>query len=50
MSGQNFGSRRIQCALHAENILRSSASHGRYKVRRIMRRQGLKTTWAQVFT
>lgn len=39
MSGQNYGSRRIQRTLHAENIM-----IGRYKVRRIMRQQGLKTT------
>lgn len=45
MSGQNYGSRRIQRALHAENI-----AIGRYKVRRIMREQGLKTTWIRAFT
>lgn len=44
MSGQNYGSRRIQHALNAENIV-----IGRYKVRRIMRQQGLKTTWARAF-
>ena len=44
MSGQNYGSRRIQCALLAENIV-----IGRYKVRRIMRQQGLKTTWTRAF-
>lgn len=44
MSGQNYGSRRIQCALLAENI-----AIGRYKVRRIMRQQGLKTTWTRAF-
>ncbi len=40
MSGQNYGSRRIQHALHAERIM-----IGRYKVRRIMQQQNLKTTW-----
>ena len=44
MSGQNYGSRRIQRTLHAENIM-----IGRYKVRRIMRQQGLKTTWTRAF-
>lgn len=44
MSGQNYGSRRIQRALHAEKIAIS-----RYKVRRIMRQQGLKTTWTRAF-
>ena len=44
MSGQNYGSRRIQCALHTENIM-----IGRYKVRSIMRQQGLKTTWTRAF-
>ena len=44
MSGQNYGSRRIQQTLHAENMM-----IGRYKVRRIMRQQNLKTTWARAF-
>ena len=44
MSGQNYGSRRIQRALQEENI-----KIGRYKVRRIMRQQGLKTTWTRRF-
>ncbi len=44
MSGQNYGSRRIQQALHAENMM-----VGRYKVRRIMRQQNLKTTWTRAF-
>ncbi len=44
MSGQNYGSRRIQQALHAENMM-----IGRYKVRRIMRQQNLKTTWTRAF-
>ncbi len=45
MSGQNYGSRRIQHALHAERIM-----IGRYKVRRIMQQQNLKTTWTRAFT
>lgn len=44
MSGQNYGSRRIQQALYAETIM-----IGRYKVRRIMRQQNLKTTWTRAF-
>jgi len=44
MSGQNYGSRRIQRALHAENLV-----VGRYKVRKIMRQHGLKTTWVRAF-
>ncbi|WP_218698278.1 IS3 family transposase [Acinetobacter harbinensis] len=44
MSGQNYGSRRIQRTLHAENIM-----IGRYKVRRIMRQHGLVTTWRRKF-
>ena len=44
MSGQNYGSRRIQRALQAENIM-----IGRYKVRRMMRQHGLKTTWTRAF-
>jgi len=45
MSGQNYGSRRIQRTLHAENIM-----IGRYKVRKIMQQQSLKTTWTRAFT
>ncbi|KAF7274809.1 hypothetical protein GWI33_012523 [Rhynchophorus ferrugineus] len=44
MSGKNYGSRRIQHSLLAENI-----QIGRYKVRRIMRQQGLVTTWRRKF-
>lgn len=44
LSGKNYGSRRIQHALLAENI-----QIGRYKVRRIMNQKGLKTTWARAF-
>ena len=44
MSGQNYGSRRIQRTLHAENIM-----IGRYKVRRIMRQHGFVTTWRRKF-
>lgn len=44
LSGKNYGSRRIQRALLAEGIC-----VGRYKVRRIMRKQGLVTTWRRKF-
>lgn len=44
LSGKNYGSRRIQRALLAEGIC-----VGRYKVRRIMRQQGLGTTWRRKF-
>lgn len=44
MSGKNYGSRRIQRALAAEGI-----NAGRYQVRRIMKKQGLKTTWTRAF-
>jgi putative transposase len=44
MSGCNYGSRRIQRTLNAENI-----AIGRYKVRHIMRQQNLKTTWTRAF-
>lgn len=44
MSGKNYGSRRIQRALLVEGI-----SVGRYKVRRIVRQQGLVTTWRRKF-
>ncbi len=44
MSGKNYGSRRIQRALLAEGVC-----VGRYKIRRIMREQGLVTTWRRKF-
>lgn len=44
MSGRNYGSRRIQKVLLADGI-----HIGRYKVRRIMRQQGLVTTWRSKF-
>ena len=43
-SGKNYGSRRIQKALLVEGIY-----VGRYKVRQIMRQQGLVTTWRRKF-
>ena len=43
-SGKNYGSRRIQKALLVEGIC-----VGRYKIRRIMRQQGLITTWRRKF-
>lgn len=43
-SGKSYGSRRIQRALFADGIC-----VGRYKVRRIMRQQGLVTTWRRKF-
>lgn len=44
LSGKNYGSRRIQQALLAQGIF-----IGRYKVSRIMREQGLVTTWRRKF-
>lgn len=44
LSGKNYGSRRVQRALLAENI-----QIGRYKVRRIMKQQELITTWRRKF-
>ena len=44
LSGKNYGSRRIHRALLAEGIC-----VGRYKVRCIMRKQGLVTTWRRKF-
>ena len=43
-SGKNYGSRRIQKALLVEGI-----GVGRYKIKRIMRQQGLVTTWRRKF-
>src|SRR5690606_34854188 len=42
ISGNNYGSRRIQRALALENIY-----GGRYKIRRIMKMYGLTTTWTR---
>lgn len=44
MSGNNYGSRRIKHALATQNI-----HVGRYKIRRIMKAVGLKTTWTRAF-
>ena len=43
-SGKNYGSRRVQQALIEKGV-----SIGRYKVRKLMKQQGLVATWTKVF-
>ena len=44
-SGGNYGSRRLCAALKAQGL-----AVGRYRVRRLMKRQGLKACWKRKFT
>jgi transposase InsO family protein len=43
-SGGSYGSRRLRAALHAQDV-----KVGRYRVRRLMRQQGLQARWKRKF-